>query len=563
MWRKIFRRKQKVREIFPDEILLDARNMPDFNKDQFEGEFDKPITLNTIRMVGALSFLILALFLFKSWNLEIGNGGHFAKLSEQNRLRNTPIFATRGVIYDRNGIPLAWNESASSLNDDVPKRVYIDDKSTSHLLGYVQYPTKDSSGFYYREDFIGISGIEKALDNQIRGKNGVNIIETDVSNKIVSANTINKAQSGQNINLSIDFEINKALYNAISDVVNRAGFAGGAGVITDVNTGEVMALVNYPSFDSNIMSYGTDSKLIHSWINDKNKPFLNRAIDGLYTPGSIVKTIIAFGALEEKIISPDKQIVSEGLISVPNDYDPKIFSIFRDWKAHGPTDMRHALSVSSDVYFYSIGGGYKEQDGLGISRIDKYMLLFGIGEKVDQILSLNSPKGVIPTPEWKQKTFNESWRLGNTYHTSIGQYGFQVSPLHMVRAVSAIATKGKLINPVFIKDEVGSLFRNIEAEENTWKVLHEGMRLAVTEGTAKSLFTSNVEVAAKSGTAELGVSKENVNSWMIGFFPYENPKYAFAVVLEKGSVHNLVGSGVAFRQFLDWVAINRPDFLKN
>ncbi len=196
-------------------------------------------------------------------------------------------------------------------------------------------------------------------------------------------------------------------------------------------------------------------------------------------------------------------------------------------------------------------------------NIDKYSKLFGIGEKTG--INLNGEKGgVIPTPEWKIKTFKgDPWRVGDTYNTSIGQYGFQVTPLQMVRAVSGIANMGTFYTPhITLKDEnFEKQFTTIPIDENKMKVIHEGMRMAVTEGTAQSLNLPSVKVAAKSGTAQVGVGNTNTNSWIVGFFPYENPRYAFALVMERGPK---AASGNATRvmsEVIDYMSIY-TDYLK-
>jgi penicillin-binding protein 2 len=195
------------------------------------------------------------------------------------------------------------------------------------------------------------------------------------------------------------------------------------------------------------------------------------------------------------------------------------------------------------------------------------MKLFGFGTAVPVSTSLfDGPTGVIPTPEWKLANFEgEEWRVGNTYHTSIGQYGFQVSPLQLVRAVGALANGGKLLTPKILLDSTNqedSL--NINLNPAYLKVVREGMRDGVTKdyGVARALNSGDYTVAAKTGTAELGVYKQFVNSWVSGFFPYENPRYAFVVIMEKGPVANTTGAVFVMRQVMDWIAQNKPEYLK-
>lgn len=227
--------------------------------------------------------------------------------------------------------------------------------------------------------------------------------------------------------------------------------------------------------------------------------------------------------------------------------------------------MAEALAVSSDIYFYEIGGGFEEQKGLGIANIEKYATLFGFGDKTMVDLP-DETKGTIPSPEWKALNFKgDPWRIGDTYHTAIGQYGFQVTPIEMARAVAAIANGGKLLTPHFILDdtEKENLFSVLDP--NTVKkeyldVVHDGMRKAVTYGTAVALNVPYVQVAAKTGTAQLGIAKNKVNSWVIGFFPYENPKYAFAIMMEAGPTNNSVSASTVVRGLLDWMSLNRPEY---
>ncbi len=226
--------------------------------------------------------------------------------------------------------------------------------------------------------------------------------------------------------------------------------------------------------------------------------------------------------------------------------------------------MAEAIAVSSDVYFYAIGGGYEDQKGMGIENIEKYSKMFGF----DSATGVDLPgekRGVIPSPEWKMKTFNgDPWRLGNTYHTSIGQYGFQVTPIEMIRAVSAIAADGLLLTPHFILEdkEMEEKRSFIDLNREHFQVIREGMRKAVTSGTAGSLSVPYVDVAAKTGTAELGVAKNRINSWVVGFFPYENPKYSFVIIMESGPETSGINASSVMRGLFDWMSLNAPQYFE-
>ncbi len=559
-----FRRKRRnllQEDIYPDEVFLDSSNLPDYDKSQFEGRIERPISLYSILFVGVVFVLVSVIFSGKLWALQIMNGEKYAAQSENNRLHHTLVFAERGVVFDRKGVPLIWNE----INPDTSEfslRVYNKNPGFAHVLGYVKYPSKDSSGFFYKTEFTGIEGVEKYYDHVLAGTNGLKITETDALGTITSESVIKLPQEGKDINLSVDSRIEQKLHEEISKLAHQVGFQGGAGVIMNINDGTILALTSFPEYDSGILSQGSDRKAISSFLNDKQNPFLNRAISGVYTPGSIVKPYFAIAALSEGIISPTKQILSTGSISIQNPYNPELSTVFNDWKAHGLVDMRRAIAVSSNVYFFEIGGGYENQKGLGILNLEKYARMFGFGE-VSGIDIGAEAVGTIPNPTWKAETFNgEEWRVGDTYNTSIGQYGFQVTPIQAVRAMGAIANGGTLYKPTIVPtgNELEEVLKLPLNNPQWFQVAREGMREGVLTGSASGLNLPYVTVAAKTGTAELGTAKQYVNSWVTGFFPYEKPKYAFALIMEKGPRTNLIGATSVMRQVLEWMSVYTPEY---
>lgn len=548
-------------DIAPDEIFLDSQNLPDFNTDQFEGRIEKPISRNVFTMVYLFIFIVGSIFVYKVWNLQIEDGDVFRTRSDNNSLHKTFIYADRGVIFDRNNVPLAWNE-ANPNTDDYSLRAYATSTGLSTILGYIKYPSKDSSGFYYQEKFVPKDGMEKIYNDYISGKDGTKIVETDVRGNVVSESVVDKPVDGENLQTSIDIRLQRRLYYSLLDIADRAGYKGGAGIIMDVHTGEILASSNFPEYDSKVMTDGSNSKKINEWLNSSNHPFLNRVVQGLYTPGSIMKLFVAMGVLDQKVISPTKQILSTGSITIPNPFYPDKPSVFMDWKAHGLADLRRAIAVSSNVYFYEVSGGYKDQKGIGIGNLDRYVAMFGFGTTTN-INFMGEKYGTIPSPEWKKKAFNgEEWRVGDTYNTSIGQYGFQVTPLQVVRAVGAIATDGKILTPTFIKNTGQSVeTKEIGLNPSDYKIVKEGMRQGVTEGTSQAINFPFVKVASKTGTAQIGVAKDEVNSWVVGYWPYENPKYAYAVVMERGSKNNQFGAVLVMKEFLDWVNVYASEYL--
>jgi len=581
---KIFKKNRRsTLDVAPDEIFLDSKNLPNFNLQQFEGRIEKTISKNTILTVCFLFFFCLGIFGVRLWYLQIHKGEEHLQRSENNTLEKAILFADRGIIYDRNKNELAWNKkmelSISELSEianeeegvekkfeiSFPTRHYLS-PGFSHVLGYVNYPAKDKQGNYWRKELTGKDGLEKQYNTELQGENGSKTVETDARGNIHSENVVDAPKQGAGLVTTIDSRIQKELFDLIKNLSESRSFDGGAGIIMDLTNGEILTSTSFPEYDSFTLSLGKDRNLINSYINDRRKVFLDRTMSGLYTPGSIVKPFFALAALHEGLIDPNKEILSTGSISIQNPYFKDQKTIFKDWKAHGWTNMTEAIAVSSDVYFYSIGGGFEDQKGLGIANIEKYSRVFSIGEKTGVDLP-DEKGGVIPNPEWKLKNFNgEPWRIGNTYHTSIGQYGFQVTPMEMVRAVAALANHGTLVTPHFLLNDDTFKQKNRKIEpifsKEHYDIVNQGMRETVTYGTAVSLNVPYVQVAAKTGTAQLGISKSKVNSWVIGFFPYENPKYAFTLMMEAGPSQNSVGASSVMRQLLDWMSINTPEYFK-
>jgi penicillin-binding protein 2 len=570
MHRQFFRRIRKrlsrrYGDINPEDIFLDSANLPGYTEHRFEGRIERPVGQHTFLIVKLVLVLMVSVLAFKLWSLEVKDGAIYAQISENNRLSQTVIFANRGVIYDRNDVELAGN-AIKGDESDFAARTYTPYRGLAHVVGYVKYPLADSSGNYYEFDYRGRDGVERMYNHILTGTNGLKLVETDVFGKVTSESVIEGPEDGKPVKLAVDARVSNELYRLLDNARTERGFVGGAAVIMDVRTGEIISLVSAPEYDQNLITDGRNASAINAALGHSSKPFLNRVVGGLYSPGSIVKPIIALGALNEGLISPEKKIYSSGSISIPNPYNPSNPSIFGDWKAHGWTNMREALAVSSDVYFYSIGGGYGDQKGLGIERIDRYLSLFGLTEKTGIDLQ-GEMAGTIPTPEWKKATFDgDIWRLGDTFITAIGQYGTLVTPIEAVRFVSAIANGGNMLVPSVMYGGVPvpkeRISRVIEFSSNDWQIVRLGMRDCVTFGTCTAVNVPYVKVAAKTGTAEVGAAKKYVHSWSVGYFPFENPRYAFVIILERGPSTNTIGATTIMRGLLDWMHMNAPEYIE-
>ena len=298
--KNILRKPRKsAGEIAPDEVLLDATNLPEFDQSQFEGRIEKSIEKKSMALLGIIFLIIGVAFIGRLWSLQVTHGAEYAVDSIENSLKHSYIFAERGVIRDRNGEILAKNEKGEE--DEFSTRDYIDEEGFAHVLGYVAYPKKDSSGVYYSREYIGKDGVERIYNSELEGNHGLKIVESDVYGGVQSESVIDPPKDGSDLILSIDSRIQKELYDHIKDASETIGFDGGGGVIMDVKTGELLALASYPEYSPKVLSEGGPSDEISKYLTDERKPFLNRVVSGIYTPGSIIKPFIAIAALSEKV----------------------------------------------------------------------------------------------------------------------------------------------------------------------------------------------------------------------------------------------------------------------
>jgi len=545
-------------EIEPDEVLLDASNLPSFDTDQFQGRIIAPIEKRSLTIFGLGVIIVMLALVGEAFHLQVSTGAELQARSENNRLEQSILFAQRGVILDRKGEVLVGN--AVEGDESFAKRTYKT-PGFAHLLGYVSYPSKDSSGYWYSTEIEGVAGLETFFDDRLRGENGLVLIETNAHGEESSSEAVLKPFAGEDITLSIDHVVQQSLQKHIKALADQIPFVGGAGVIMDVETGEILAITSYPEYDPNVLADGEDRATITSYQRDEGKPYLSRAVAGLYSPGSVVKPLVATAALEEKIVDVNSTFLSTGQISIPNIYFPDQPTIFRDWKAHGYVNVVRALAVSSNVYFYIVGGGYQGQEGLGIDKLAGWLRDFGLGS-VTGINFATEAAGFIPTPAWKEDAYGEDWRIGDTYYTAIGQYAVQVTPLQMVRAVAAIANGGRLLTPTIVAGERGPETK-VEFSKKTRDIVVAGMREAVNNietGSARGVKNQHVSVAGKTGTAQVGSGNKYHNAWVEGFFPAEDPKYAFAVVMERGPSSNLIGAVSVMRNVIEDMAVSSPEY---
>ena len=423
-------------------------------------------------------------------------------------------------------------------------RDYLAGPEFSHLLGFTGKITaqefkqlKD----YSISDYIGKGGVEKFYEEILRGKPGKILIEKDVLGRKIRETEIAKPKDGKSLILWLDSQLEKILFQALKAGIKRVGAEKGAAIALNPQTGGILALVSLPTFDNNLFSHGILPEAFQKIVNDPRQPLFNRAISGQYPTGSTIKPLIGAAILQENLISAQKQILCEGKIQVLHQYKPDIVYTFKDWKTHGWTDIRKAIAESCNVYFYTLGGGYKSQKGLGVSRIKKYLGLFGWGSKTGIDLP-GEADGFLPDPNWKREVLNESWYIGNTYHLAIGQGYLRITPLQVALATAVIANGGKLLQPQVVKAILDSKKNIIEERsqkiirENfidpaNLKIVKEGMREAVIYGSSVILNDLPVKVASKTGTAQ--TSRQGYyHHWVTLFAPYENPEIVLTIIIE-------------------------------
>ena len=414
-----------------------------------------------------------------------------------------------------------------------PIRFYPETGSIAHVLGYVGALTAEELQVLYNEDYrpddiIGKSGVEKVYDLVLRGKDGERYRIVDAKGRRIeeSDHDILEPEIGSDIVLTIDRYIQKLCEKALKGRI-------GSVVVLKPATGEILALVSSPWYDSNFVYSDKEDQVFKGLSLDPASPFLNRAIQSTYAPASTFKIIMTAALLEEEAIDPSLEINCTGSIQVGN-------RTFRCWqeKGHGPVDLKKALAQSCDVYFYTAGLEY-----LGIEKIAHYMRMFGLGERSG--IDLPSEKeGIAPDPSWKEKVKNTRWVGGDTVNTSIGQGFILVTPLQLANAAAMIANKGVVYIPhllkeirdpvsgeVLMENEPKILFSSA-IQKSTFEKVQEMMRGVITDGTAKYVITTKaVEVAGKTGTGEVGM-EENWNSWFVAYAPYGgNPEEMVVVVV--------------------------------
>ncbi|MFC1711763.1 penicillin-binding transpeptidase domain-containing protein [Patescibacteria group bacterium] len=463
-------------------------------------------------LITILGFLILWSKLF--W-LQVAKGEENKKLAEENRIKviNTP--ALRGVIYDTKENTLARNKPEG--------REYVYGEVLAHVLGYVGEVSEGEileNDKLKLGDIVGKIGLEKQYDALIRGKDGGILVETDAEGNVVREIKKIEPETGENINLSLDLELQKQAFLSLKQ-------KKGAVVASNPKTGAILILASSPSFDPNVFSQKINEEneiKIERVLENLDNPMFNRAISGLYPPASTFKIITAIAGLEEGSINSTTEVEDTGVLKVGDfSYGNWYFSQYG--KTEGLVDIVKAIKRSNDIFFYKTG------EWLGITKLSEWASFFGVGRITDLDIP-GEAVGLMPTPDWKKQKKLESWYLGDTYITAIGQGNLQLTPLQVNQMTSVIAANGKLCQPFLLKNsEIKCLDLNIS--QSSLSLVKEGLKQACeTGGTGWPFFDFKPQVGCKTGTAEFGDPQDKTHAWFTVFAPWDDPEIVVTVLLE-------------------------------
>lgn len=472
--------------------------------------------------------------------LGMNSGNIEAIIESQDRKSPEPILLHENISQDQ---ALILSEKAGELPgitiDRTAIRSYENSVIFSPIIGYDGKITRQElsqNNDYLMTDYIGKSGLEKSYEKELRGVYGARQVEIDSRGNIKKNLGVVNPKAGSDLVLNIDEGLQKRLYDSLSGVLETTETKTAAAVAIDPRNGGVLAMVSLPGYDNNLFAKGISNEDYKNIVNNKDLPLLNRVVAGEYPPGSTLKPAVAAAALTEGTIAPDTMV---------NDSGGAIFVgswRFGDWKTHGAVNVKKAIAESCDVFFYTVGGGYGNVQGLGMDKMKKYENMFGFGE-VTGIDLAGESNGFIPSESWKLEKKGERWYIGDSYHSAIGQGFITVTPLQLANYTATIANGGSLYVPRIvnrINEKQGvekiitpSIIKSNFIPQNVMDVVREGMRMTVTEGTAQTLKDLPVAVAGKTGTAQFG-SENKTHAWFISFAPFDNPTIAMAVLVEGG-----------------------------
>lgn len=453
---------------------------------------------------------------------------------------------------------LSFNQPSIVVTEQVSREYINNSPSMSHVLGYIgaiskeEYEKRRERGYFLR-DFIGKTGVELSYEEILRGKFGKKQTEINAFGEEKRIIAKEEAAPGRDLILTIDAKIQSQLEKIITGYLKIYNKKRAAAILMNPRNGDVLALVSLPAFSNNDFTGGISAEIYNKLTNNPDQPLFFRAISGEYPSGSVIKPLWALAALEEGLITSNTTFLSTGGIKIGNWFFP-------DWKigGHGITNVTKAIAESINTFFYYIGGGFGNFNGLGLDKMVKYATILGIGEKTGIDLPFEKT-GFLPDADWKEKTYGQPWYIGDTYHLSIGQGFLSVTPIQIAVLTSTIANGGDLIAPRVVKKIVGGekteeapiLYKkqNFLKKENL-EAIKKGMRDTVLYGSASRLGSLGINVAGKTGTAQTS-SQRPPHAWFTGFFPYENPELVITVLVEEGGEGSRISTQIT-RDFILW-----------
>ena len=442
------------------------------------------------------------------------------------------------------------------------QRNYKENMALAHLLGYTSRINQEEKDYYLDLGYlltekVGRLGIEGYYQEELRGVPGRQQIEVDSLGREMKIIAEEESRNGKDIFLSIDAGLQEKIYQTLK---SRVPYKAGA-VALDPNSGKVRAFVSWPTFDNNEFSQGISVEDYQSLIDNPFKPLFNRLIAGEYPSGSTIKLIMGLAGLEEGLITRNTSFYSTGGIW----YDKWFFP---DWKAggHGYTNIIKAIAESVNTYFYYLAlEEFEDKKGMGLDKMLYYFDKFGLGSSLGIDLE-GEKEGFLPTKEWKEETKGEVWYPGDTLHLAIGQGDILVTPLQVAGFTSAVANGGTLYKTQLLDKIVDSstgesfnvesdiISQNLASTSNI-EIIRNGMKEAVTNGSARGIYEIGAQAAGKTGTAQVGGNKAP-HAWFTGFIPYDNPQLVLTVLVENGGDGSEAAVPIA-RDILSWYSQNR------
>lgn len=550
---------------------------------------------------------VLLFLFFRIFNLQILQGSYYRNLSDSNRIKSVIVYAPRGVVLDRNGTPLVFNvpgfretingktkiidqSEAINLLAQGKKDLEIDTLRSypykdvfSHVLGFIGQISKEElsqSRFlgYRGGDLVGKMGIEQEYEHILKGVDGKQLVETDSLGREVRKLGKKDPIAGTDIYLTLDAGLQKTAFEAMQ------GAKKGALIVSKPN-GEILAMVSKPSFDPNLLTLGASYKLASSssyqtveqvLSDSENQPFLNRAIAGVYPPGSTFKLVVAASGLKNKIIDENYQVEDTGILHV-GDFSFSNWYFSQYGRTDGMVNIVKGIKRSNDIFFYKLS------EQIGVDKISQMAWEFGLGKKLGIDIEGESA-GTVPTPLWKEKTIGEPWFLGDTYHYGIGQGYVLTTPLQVLGWTQAIANGGTLYKPHLLKSIKPEVMKSNFLDQHTSSLIKEGMiescspggvawplfefkvhppaggsklridgkNILEVSGASGSADMRQVVIACKTGTAQHGGENTSPHAWITLFAPAYNPEIVVTVLVEESGEGSNVAAPIAKKILEDY-----------